>query len=121
MQTVSLTHDYKKNADPLRGEFPALSHVTTTIKTDSKIVVSHGQTIAVFARKVVPAELYKLAFELLSPVKGLVSNRAIALGTRSLPRSVSPNGVLSKRSGVNAEVLKVVDARQGILGHSGRP
>jgi len=121
VKALLLTRDYKESIDQLRGEFPAPSHVTITIETNSEIIASHDKTIAVFVRQAIPADLYKLAFELFSPVKGLISNRATALGTRSLPRSVSPNGVLSKRSGVNAELLKVIDARQGILGYSGRP
>ncbi len=121
MKTLRIEHGYKTIDGKLAAQFPAPAHVLRTVREDTKVVTADGTTVALLLRGVIPSELHQLAFRLLKTVNGLVSNRATAVGTRSLPRSIGLNGEPSKRSGVNAAVLKVIDARQGILGYSGRP
>jgi hypothetical protein len=121
MRTLLLKKDYKEAATHLVGQFPDRSHASLTIDSDAKIIAPDGKISAVLLSNAIPPELHKLAFELWKPLDGLVSNRATAVGTLSLPRSLNKDGTPSKRSGVNVHVLEVVEARQGILGFIDRP
>jgi hypothetical protein len=121
MKTLLIKQDYKKAATKLIGQFPDLSHVTDMLDTATKVVTPDGRTSAVFLPGKISLKLLRRAHRLLKPVDGLVTNRAVAVGTRSLPRSMNKQGVPSPRSGVNARVLEVLEARQGILGYLDRP
>lgn len=121
MRTLVLKRDYKEAAGRLLGQFPDCSHATMTIDADTRVVAPDGSITVVSLYDVIPPELYKLEYELLRPVDGLISNRATAVGTKSLPRSENRKGKPSPRSGVNLRVLKLLKARQGILGYLDRP
>jgi hypothetical protein len=121
MKTLTLELDFKKAAAELVGTFPDRSHVTLTLHSDTKVIAPNGKLIAVQLHNAIPEDLYLLAYELWKPVDGPVSNRATAVGTRSLPRSTNKHGVPSPRSGVNVRVLEVTEARQGIVGYLDRP
>lgn len=121
MRTLSLIQDYKEVAAKLVGQFPDRSHAARAIDADTKVIAPDGTVGAVLLCKAIPSELHNRAFELWKPVDGLLSNRATAVGTLSLPRSISKDGTPSPRSGVNVHVLDIVEARQGILGYVDRP
>jgi hypothetical protein len=121
MRTLSLVQDFKEAAAKLVGQFPERSHAKLAIHGDTKVIAPDGGISAVLLCKAIPSELHNRAFELWKPVTGLLSNRATAVGTLSLPRSTNKDGTPSPRSGVNVHVLDVVEARQGILGYVDRP
>ncbi|MGA8010942.1 MAG: hypothetical protein WB949_00760 [Candidatus Acidiferrales bacterium] len=121
MKTLFLKHDYGQAAAKLLGQFAAPSHVDLTLDKDTRLIAPGGRIFAVLLRDVIPPELYKLAYELWKPVNGNVSNRITAVGTKSLPRSKNKKGKPSPRSGVNIDVLKLLEARQGIIGYLDRP
>jgi hypothetical protein len=121
MKNLTVELDFKKAAAKLVGTFPDQSHVAITLDRDTKVSAPGGKLIAVLLRNAIGEDEHLLAHELWKPVDGLVSNRATALGTRSLPRSTNKHGVPSPRSGVNVRVLEVTEARQGILGYLDRP
>jgi hypothetical protein len=121
MKTLLLKDDYRKAAAKLVGQFPDSSHATQTLDADTKVIAPNGRVIAVFLPGVLLPELYGLAYELLKRADDRVDNRATAVGTLSLPKSVNLDGTLSRRSGVNARVMDVIEARQGVLGYLGRP
>src|SRR5579863_4277807 len=122
MKTIMFDTDFKEAAAQLQGHFPAPSHATETVRENTEIRASDGRVKAVYLHNVIPTELHEHEFELCwSAVNGLISNRATASGTKSLPRSVNKRGDVSLRSGVNEEVLGVIKGRQAILGYSGKP
>ncbi len=123
MKTLWLRHDYEQAAKKLKGEFPAPSHVDPNkiLDEDTKVIAPHGRITALLLTRVIPPELHKRAYHLWREVDGLVSNRATAVGTLSLPRSTNKEGTPSPRRGVNTRVLAVLKARQGILGYLDRP
>jgi hypothetical protein len=121
MKTRILKLDFKKATPKLDGAFPDQSHVTLTLYRATKVIAPDGKLIAVLLPNAIPEDEHLLAHELWKPVDGLVSNRATAVGTRSLPRTTNKHGVPSPRSGVNVRVLEVTEARQGILGYLDRP
>jgi hypothetical protein len=123
MNTLLLEQDYREAAAKLVGQFPDPSHATLTIDQDTKVISPDGNTSAVLLRNAIPPPLHKLAFELLKTIDGRPSNRATAVGTRSLPRYVK-GGTASPRSGVAKTVLNVLEGRgvrQDILGYLDRP
>jgi hypothetical protein len=121
MKTFLPEDDFREAAAKLVGQFPDPSHATLTLDSDTRVMMPDGRISAVLLCNAIPPDLHKLAYELWKPVDGLVSNRATAVGTLSLPRSKNKDGRPSPRSGVNALVLDVVEARQGILGYFDRP
>jgi hypothetical protein len=121
MRNLTLESDFKKAAHSLIGEFPAPSHVTVTLDADTNVFAPDGTLKAALRCNAIPEELHLLAYELWKPIDGLISNRATAVGTRSLPRSTNKYGIASPRSGVNERVLAVIKGRQGILGYLDRP
>lgn len=120
MRSVLLERDFETVTSELVGQFPHRSHTDVMLDMDAQLVSSTG-ICAMFLCDVIPPELHRLAFWLWRPVDGLLSNRAMAVGTASLPRSTNRNGRTSPRSGVNERVLEVLEGRQGILGHTGKP
>jgi hypothetical protein len=117
MKTVWLTHDYEQAALKLEGKFADPSNANQVIDRDSTLISPvNGEIAAVLLRNVIPPALYLRAFELCKAVSDLVSNRAGAMGTLSLARSVNKDGVPSPRRGVNEIALDASPARQGILG-----
>jgi Oxygenase domain of the 2OGFeDO superfamily len=120
MRSILLECDFETVASKLAGQFPHRSHADLMLDADAQLVSSKG-ICAVFLCGVIPPELHRLAFWLWQPVDGLLSNRATAVGTASLPRSTNRNGRTSPRSGVNERVLEVLEGRQGILGYTGKP
>jgi hypothetical protein len=119
MKTLQLKHDYKEAAAKLAGQFPAPSHATLILHEDTKVIAPDGRIIAVFLSQRIDRELYKRAYKLWKAVPDLPSNRAIAVGSRSLPRHRT-DGTLSERRGVPKSVLKILEeqgVRQGTLGY----
>ncbi len=116
MQTLWLKHDFKEAAAELKAQFPHPENANCVLAEDCKVIAPDGTITAVLLRNVIPPELYLRSYKLLKTVNGLISNRASAMGTLSLARSVNTNGVVSPRRGVNKLVLDVSPARQGILG-----
>jgi hypothetical protein len=121
MKTLLLKNDYRELAAKLVGQFPDRSHATLPLDADTRVIVPDGSISAVLLCNVIPPELHRLAYELWKTVDDRVDNRATAVGTLSLPKSMNLDGTLSQRSGVNARVMDVIQARQGILGYLGRP
>jgi hypothetical protein len=124
MKTLVIENDYKEAAGKLFGQFPDSSHATMVLDKDTKIILPDGRISAVLICNVIPPALHKLAFELLKTIDGRLSNRATAVGTRSLPRYINEDGSASPRSGVARTVLDVLEergVRQDILGHLDRP
>ncbi len=121
MKTLFLKDDYRKVAAKLVGQFPDPSHAALRLDTNTRVISPDGRITAVLLCKAIPAELHRLGHELFEPVDDRVDNRATAVGTLSLPKSVKLDGTLSRRSGVNARVMDVIEARQGVLGYLGRP
>jgi hypothetical protein len=123
MKTVVVEQDYKEAAAKLVGQFPDPSHATLTIDQDTKVISPDGNISAVLRCNAIPPPLHKLAFELLKTIDGRPTNRATAVGTRSLPRYVK-GGTASPRSGVAKTVMNVLEergVRQDILGYLDRP
>jgi hypothetical protein len=116
VNTIWIKQDFRPAAAKLKGKFAAPSHATHILAEDSRIIAPDGTIGAVLLCDVIPSELHRRAYDVLKNVNGFVSNRATALGTISLPRSVNQNHVASSRSGVNEIVLQASPARQGILG-----
>ena len=119
MKTLLLKYDLKGQARRLKGKFPDASHVRETIKEDIKLIGPDGTIVAVFLRDVIPSHLYKLAYELWSPVSEPPSNRAVAAGSPSL-RRLKSDGTLSKRRGIPRNVVKVLKAQgaaHGMIGY----
>jgi hypothetical protein len=121
MNTFWLKHDFKEAAAKLKGKFPHPENANQILAEDTRVITPEGRVTAVVLCDVIPSRLHLRAHELWKPVDGLLSNRATAVGTVSLPRSTSKDGTPSPRSGVNVHVLKIVEARQGILGYVDRP
>jgi len=110
-----LDHTHKQRAIELVGEFPDRRHFDTMIDEDTTLIID-GHIELVFCREVVPYELLEPAYESWSSVRGLLGNRVDVVGTKRMARSVNREGIPSPRSGVNAQVLKDVKGRQGLLG-----
>ena len=120
MKTLLLQHDYNEESRKLVGQFPDRSHATQTLNADTKVIAPDGGITALLLCGVIPGTSHRLGFELLKSVNGPVDNRPNAMGTVSLPKRVKLDGTLSRFSGVNARVMEVVEARQGMLGYSDR-
>jgi hypothetical protein len=124
MKLLRLRHDYQEAAAQLEGQFPDPAHATQSIEQDTHVTAHDGSTIAVFLSQRIDPELYRLAHALWKPVKGVPSNRATAVGVKSLHTSMNRYGVPSPRSGVPRVVLDVLKSKgvgQGILGFSRVP
>ncbi len=122
MKLLLLRRDYREATVGLKGQFPDPSHVRQTLDEDTKVIVPDGRITAVLLCNVIPPAHHKLAYELWRTVHGLPSNRATAVGARSLPRLRS-NGTLGERRVVPKsvlEILKAQRARQGVLGYLDR-
>jgi hypothetical protein len=116
MNTLWIKYDFKKEAAKMKAKFPDPANAIHILAKDTRVITPDGDVAAVLVCNVIPAFLYLRAYELLKPVNGLVSNRASAMGTSSLPRSVNKYGIVSPQRGVNTNVLDVSPATQGILG-----
>src|SRR6202007_2676336 len=116
MKTLRLTDDFKVEAAKMKGKFAHPENANQTLAQDTTGFGPDGNPAAVLRRNVLRPPLYLRAYELLNPVNGLVSNRATAMGTSSLARSVNKDGVPSPQRGVNENVLSVSPARQALLG-----
>jgi hypothetical protein len=115
MKTLWLKQDYPGAAKQAR-QFPDSSHADQTLDADTTVIAPDGSMAAVLLCHIIPLDLHELAFELLKSVKDRPGNRAMAMGTCPLPRSVGLDGKPSPRSGVNKQVLAVSKARHGTLG-----
>ena len=100
----------------MKAKFPHPENANQILAKDTTVFRPDGKIAAVLLRNVIPPALHLRAYELLKSVSGLVSNRATAMGTSSLARSVNKDGAPSPQRGVNENVLNVSPARQGILG-----
>lgn len=121
MKTILLKYDHRKETEDLQGRFPHPSHARRTIQEDTKLIGPDGTIIAILLCDVIPPTLHKLAYELWWSVDSLPSNRATAVGTRSLPK-LKKDGSLSKRQGVLSNTLKALKAQgaaQGVIGYLG--
>ena len=119
MKTVLLKYDSREQSQRLKGQFPDSSHVSRTIKEDTKLIGPDGIVIALFLCNAIPSQLHKLAYELCRPVDDPPSNRAVAAGSPSL-RRLKSDGTLSKRRGIPRNVLKVLKAQgvaHGMIGY----
>lgn len=115
MKNIWLNHEYPQAAK-LARQFPDPSHSDRTLNVDTRVIARDGDVIAVLLCDVIPAELHELAYKLFKPVKERPSDRAMALGTRPLPRSIGLHGKPSPRIGVNQRVLDASKAYSGRLG-----
>lgn len=119
MKTVWLKYDSRKQTRSLKGQFPDSSHVSRTVREDTKLIGPDGTIVAVFLCNPIPSHLHKLAYELWRTVAELPSNRASAAGSPSL-RRLRSDGTLSERRGVPRNVLKVLKAQgaaHGMIGY----
>ena len=116
MKMLRSTGDFKEEAPKMKGKFAHPENADQILTKDTMVFAPDGNVAAVFLRNIIPAFLHLRAYELLKPVNGLVSNRATAMGTSSLARSVNKDGVPSPQRGVNENVLSVSPARQALLG-----
>jgi hypothetical protein len=116
MKTLRLSHDFKEASAKMKAKFPHPENANQILAESTRVITLYGDDAAVLICNAIPPEFHLRAFELLKSVSGLVSNRATAMGTLSLPRSVNKNGVPSPQWGVNENVLDVSPATQGILG-----
>jgi hypothetical protein len=124
MKLLQLKHDYEAESVRLKGQFADPSHAKHNIERDTHVTAPDGGTIAVFLSQRIDAELYQLAYALWKPVKGVPSNRATAVGVKSLHTSMNRYGVPSPRTGVPRaalDILKSQDVGTGTLGYSGDP
>jgi len=112
VKTLWLKRDYREATRRLEGQFPDPSHVRQTLDEDTKVIVPDGRISAVLLCNVIPPACHKLAYELWRIVDELPSNRATAVGSRSLPR-LKKNGTLGKRRGVPSNVLNVLARQDG--------
>jgi hypothetical protein len=119
VKTLFLKVDYRKATIGLKGQFADPSHVRWTLKKDTKVIVPDGSIGAILLRNAIPPALHKLAYELWKTVDELPSNRAVAVGTPSLPRQRNDR-TLSERQGVHKIVLAALKKQhvgQGTLGY----
>jgi hypothetical protein len=119
MKTLLLRHDYKEAAAELKGQHPAPSHADQIIDVDTVVIAPDGSIPAVLLKQKIDPALSDRAYELWKTVDELPSNRATAVGSRSLHR-IKKNQTLSGRKGVPLEVLEVLEdqgVRHGILGY----
>jgi hypothetical protein len=119
MKIRMLSDDYKKAIAGLRGKHPAPEHVDEIIDHETKLVAPTGDVIAILLKQRISPELYNPAYKGWKTVDELPSNRALAVGSPSLP-NLKKDGTLSPRHGVAQNVLKVLESqgvRQGILGY----
>jgi Oxygenase domain of the 2OGFeDO superfamily len=116
IKILLLKRDHREVASKQIGEFADRRHVERII-SKSRVVIAPDRTIiAVYLKQRIDPDLIKPAYKLWSTVRDLPSNRATAVGTRSLPR-VKMDGTLSERHGVSKLVLKDLRARHGWLGY----
>jgi len=122
IKTIFLEHDFEEEATKLEGEYADRSHVNKYIDRTRRIVAPDGQTTAMFLRDVIPQALYEQAFATCwKNVRGLPSNRAAAVGTRSFQR-VKKDTSLSLRRGPSKHslaLLKKWGTATGVLGFVG--
>ncbi len=119
METLFLKHDYKAATAALKGRHPAPSHADHAIDRDAVVIAPDGSIPAVLITQQIAPARHKLAYELWRTVDELPSNRATAVGARSLPRLRS-DGTLGERRVVPKNVLGVLQAQgvgQGTLGY----
>jgi Oxygenase domain of the 2OGFeDO superfamily len=103
--------NFDESTRGMEGQFPDPSHVSHTLSQDTKVIGSDGTPVAVLLCDAIPPALHRLAYELWKTVDELPSNRATAVGTRSLQR-VRSDGTLANRRAVPQSVLKIL-AEQG--------
>jgi hypothetical protein len=125
MKTIKshfLDEDREKEVAELEGEFADPLHVHRFIAKTRRVVTPDGKTIAMLLRNVIPRALYEQAFATCwKNVRGLPSDRATAVGTRSLQR-VKNDRTLSGRRGPSKHslaLLKKWGTATGVLGFSG--
>lgn len=119
MKALLLEHDYQEATQKIEGEFANRLHVSRSFNEDIELIASDGKPVAVLLCSAIPATLHKLAYQLWKNVDELPSNRATAVGSRSLYRQKT-DGTLANRRSVPKTVLKILRERgtaQGSLGH----
>ena len=108
IKPIFLEHDFEEAAAKLEGEFADRSHVHRHIEKTRRIVTPDGETTAMFFRNVIPQAFYEQAFTTCwDHVRGSPSNRATAVGTRSLQR-VKTDRTLSGRRGPSKHSLALL-------------
>lgn len=112
MKTCPVKRDYQDVMRDLEGKFPDPSHVRKTLDENTKVIAPNGKIAALLLCNAIPPGLHKLAFELWKTVDEVPSNRATAVGSRSLHR-IKTDGTLGKRRGVPRNVQRVL-AGQGV-------
>jgi Oxygenase domain of the 2OGFeDO superfamily len=118
MKTLLLRPDDFRKIAGFEGQFPTPKHARQTLKESTKVILPDGTDGAILLCDVIPRAFHKLAYELWKPVSQSPSNRATAVGSRSLLR-LNNDGMLGKRRGVPKSVLRVLaehGVAHGIIG-----
>lgn len=124
MKLLQLNHDDERGALQLKGTYANETHYDELVDDDTVVLTPDGEVLAVLVAGVLSSRARRRAYEQLSTIKGMPSNRATAVFKgSSLPRirkrdgSISrtrqvPNSVLDllKSKGVRADVLGSLDA-----------
>jgi hypothetical protein len=119
----NLVQDYGDSASKLEGRHPAPAHVNQFLTQDTRLIAPDRSTTAVLLTQRIDPDLHRLAFAFWRQVEGLPSNRATAVGTPSLPKTIGLDGTPSPRHGVAKPVLEVVKkhgTRADTLGYLNR-
>jgi hypothetical protein len=116
MKSLFLRCDCNEAASKLVGQFAASSHIDQTIDADTTVFTPTGEIIAVFLTQRIESSLYKPAYRSWKKVHDSPSNRATAMGTRSMAR-IRTDGTLSEQRRVPKRVLEIAQERQGVLGY----
>ncbi len=121
MHVLRLKHDWKREAAQMRGQYPAPSHATHTIEDkDTVAVAPDGSIQCLLLKNRIPDYQYISAFEFWKTVNEDLSNRGSVTGSPMLP-GFNRDGALGLRNRVPEDVLKILTARQGVLGYSVGP
>jgi hypothetical protein len=119
MKTLFLEFDYLEAAKNLKGQFPDPTHTDQVIRESTRVLTPKGKHVAVYLRGVMPFELHDTAYKSWNIVNELPSNRATAVGSRSLPR-LKDDRTLGKRRVLSKRALTVLEQNgtaQGAIGY----
>jgi hypothetical protein len=108
VKTLLLKFNYIEATKSLKGQFPDPTHVDQMIRESTRVLTPRGENVAIYFRGVIPVELYDTGYRSWKIVKELPSNRATAVGSRSLPR-LRDDKSLGKRRVLSKAVLTVLE------------
>lgn len=124
IETIFLKHDFAEAAARLKGRFADPSHVKPDqyVEKTCRLVAPGLGIVAMFLQDEIPQEACEEAFDVCWPhVRGLPSNRSVAVGTPSLSR-IRKDRTLSDQKRVSKDslaVLKKRGTRTDVLGFVG--